>query len=162
MANDHIATYLNDHLAGSVAALELLQDLEAEHADTPSGRIFADLRADVATDRQELEAVMVRLQVTESRTRKATAWLAEKVLELKLGLDDPADGALRLLEKLETLALGIEGKRALWRALATVAEEVPGLEGIDYERLLQRADDQRNRVEKMRLDAAQAALIAGS
>ena len=63
--------------------------------------------------------------VAESRTRKATAWLTEKVTELKLRLDDPAGGALRLLEALEAVSLGIEGKRALWRALAAAAEDAP-------------------------------------
>jgi|RhiMetdeSRZDD1v2_1073273.scaffolds.fasta_scaffold609614_2 hypothetical protein len=31
MANKYLATYLNDHLAGSVAAIELLEHLEAAY-----------------------------------------------------------------------------------------------------------------------------------
>ena len=33
MANEHLATYLNDHLAGSAVALELLDQLEVTHSD---------------------------------------------------------------------------------------------------------------------------------
>jgi hypothetical protein len=158
MADEHIATYLNDHLAGSVAALELLEHLESAHAGTPLERFAAELRADVAADRQELEAIMDRLHIAQSRTRQAAVWLTEKITELKLRLDDPAGGPLRLLEALEAVALGIDGKLALWRALAVASEAMPALQLADYERLAQRAQEQRGRVEEVRLIAAKKAL----
>jgi len=101
---------------------------------------------------------MAWLQIAESRPRQATAWLAEKTTQLKLLLDDPSGGSLRLLEGLEAVAIGIAGKQALWRSLASVAADVPELQGVDYERLLQRSQDQRQRVEVLRLEAAKAAL----
>jgi hypothetical protein len=158
MGSEHLGTYLNDHLAGSVVALELLEHLEATHAGTPVADFFSKLRADIAADRQELKALMDRLEISESRTRKATAWLTEKVTELKLKLDDPKAGDLRLFESLEALSLGIEGKRSLWLTLSTVAEETAALKGIDYQRLTQRAEEQRGRVEALRLETARKAL----
>lgn len=158
MADEHLATYLNDHLAGSVAAVELLEHLEVVHAETEVGRFAAELRADVEADRRELKAVMDRLDVGESRTRKASAWLAGKLTELKLRLDDRAGGDLHLLEACEALSLGIEGKRSLWRALAAAAEDAPALRVADYERLARRAEEQRSRVEGRRLAAARTAL----
>ena len=160
MASKHLATYLNDHLAGSEAALELLEHLAVAQADTPLKSFLDELRADVLADRQELEALMARLHVAESRPRKATAWLAEKVTRLKLRLDDPSDGALRLLEGLEAVEVGIEGKRALWWALAATAEVAPELQGVDYTRLRQRAEEQHQRVELVRLGVAKAVLGA--
>jgi hypothetical protein len=162
MADEHLATYLNDHLAGSVVALELLEHLEASHYGAPLERFLAELRADIATDRRELESFMGRLGVAESRTRKASAWLAEKVTELKLRLDDKAGGDLHLFEALEALLLGIEGKRSLWLALAAAAEDAPSLQVLDYAHLVRRAEEQRSRVETMRLDAARRALSPGS
>lgn len=159
MADNHLATYLNDHLAGSVAALELLENLQVEQAGTPLESFLAGLRADIAADSQELEALMNRLHVAESRTRKASAWIAEKVTELKLRLDDPAGGALRLFESLEALSLGIEGKRSLWLALEAAAKDAPVLQILDYQRMAQRAEEQRRRVEEERLEAAKRALI---
>jgi len=44
MANKQIATYLNDHLTGSVTALELLEHLEAAYTGTPLQRFFAEVR----------------------------------------------------------------------------------------------------------------------
>lgn len=157
MANEHMATYLNDHLAGSVIALELMQHLETAHAGTPLESFIAELRADVTADRHELEGLMEQLRVTESRARKATAWLSEKFTEVKLRLDDPAGGALRLLEAFEVLSLGIEGKRGMWLALAAVAEKADWLRVVDYERLIRRAEEQRSRVEAERLRTAKAA-----
>ena len=158
MADEHIATYLNDHLAGSVVAIELLEHLEQAHAGSVLGSIFAGLRADIEADRKQLESLMTQLNVSQSGTRKVTAWLTEKVTELKLHVDDPAGGALRLLEASEAVALGIEGKLSLWRALAEVAKEEPGFGVVDYERLIERAADQHNRIEEVRLEAAKRAL----
>ena len=52
-------------------------------------------------------------------------WLVEKLSEIKLHLDDAGDGALRRLEALETVSLGIAGKAALWHALAAAASDRP-------------------------------------
>lgn len=158
MAREHIVTYLNDHLAGATGAVELLEHLEKEHADTEVGRLAAELHADVEADRQALKSLMERLEIAQSRTRKAAAWLGEKAAELKLRLDDPAGGSLRLFESLEALSLGIEGKKSLWRALATAAEEAPHLRVADYEGLIRRAEEQRSRVETARLEAARRTL----
>jgi hypothetical protein len=159
MANDYLATYLNDHLAGAVAALDLLAYLQAANAGTPVGTFLTELRADVTRDRDELEALMGRLQVSVSRTRQATAWVAQKIAELKLRLDDPAGGPLRLLEGLDALAVGIEGKLALWEALAVAADDAPALQVADYEALAGRAEEQRCRLETVRLQAARTALV---
>lgn len=161
MAGEHIATYLNDHLAASTAAIDLLEHLEKVHAGSGVGQEVARLRAEIEADRQELRAVMERLEADESRARKASAWLGGKVTELKLRLDDRAGGDLHLFEALEALSLGIEGKHGLWRALAAAAQDAPGLRVADYERLAQRAVEQRGRVEAMRLEAARKALVPG-
>jgi hypothetical protein len=162
MANEYLATYLNDHLAGSVVAIELLEHLETAQAGTAMAPFLAQLHADIVADRQELEALIDRLNLAKSRPRQATAWLTEKMTELKLRLDDPSRGALHQLESLEAVQIGIEGKRALWRALATAAEYVPELQAVEYTRLEQRAVEQHSRVELVRLDAARAAFGAAT
>jgi hypothetical protein len=160
MANESLATYLNDHLAGSVVALELLDHLEEDGAGTADASLLAGIHADIEADRQELEAFMARLGIAASTPRKATGWLVEKLSELKLHLDDAGDGALRRLEALETVSLGIAGKAALWHALAAAAEDAPVLNGLDYGRLARRAETQRDVVERLRLHAAREALGA--
>jgi hypothetical protein len=63
MANQHLAAYLNDHLAGSVTAIELREHLEKTQAGTATGRFAAELRAEIVADRQELESLMARLHI---------------------------------------------------------------------------------------------------
>ena len=161
MDNPQLATYLNDHLAGSEAALELLDHLETEHAGTQIAMLASGLRQDVEADRRELEKLMTRLGISQSATRKATAWLSEKATQLKLGLDDPKGGGLRLLEIFEALSLGIEGKRLLWRSLKTAAVYNPELQGTDYQSLEHRADDQRLGIEPFRMGAAKGTFAPG-
>jgi hypothetical protein len=158
MAHEHLTTYLNDHLAGSVVALELLDHLQATHAGSELGAFFKQLSSDIAADRDELQGLMERLEISESRTRKASAWFTEKMTELKLRLDDPKEGSLRLFESLEALSLGIEGKRSLWIALIAAAEQSPSLRILDYERLEERAQEQRDRVENLRIARAKKTL----
>jgi ferritin-like metal-binding protein YciE len=161
MANEQIATYLNDHLSGSVVAVELMENLESVYAGTEIASFIAELRGEVEADVEQLKSIMSQLKISESRTRKASAWLTEKLTEIKLRLDDPTQGNLRLFESLEALSLGIEGKKSLWLALSAAAELTPDLQIADYKSLDQRAENQRNRVEEKRLEAAKAALKLG-
>jgi hypothetical protein len=158
MSVGHLSVYLNDHFAGGSAALELLRHLERTHTGTAVAQAASALHADGSDDHGQLEQIMRSAGVTPGVVRRAAALLGEKVAELKSRVDDPAGGALRLLETLEALSLGIEGKHALWTGLASVAADVPALRGVDFSRLTERAQDQRARVERLRLDAVRAAL----
>ena len=162
MTQKYLATYLNDHLAGSETALELLEHLERVYAGRALARFAAELHADIAADRKELETLMARWGVAKSRPRAVAGWISEKLSELKLRLDDTSGGPLRQLEILDAVSIGIEGKRLLWRALAAAAERAPALGGVDYGALEQRAEEQRRRVETERLAAATAAFGAGT
>ncbi len=159
MADEYLSIYLNDHLAGSVVAVELLEHLERAYSGQPVQRFAADLRAEIEADRGELRKLMSQLSIAESRARQATAWMAEKMTLLKLRFDDWAAGEFRLFEALEALSLGIEGKRSLWLALAGAAERMPALRLLDYDRLVDRAREQRDRVEAKRLETVGAALL---
>jgi hypothetical protein len=157
MSKDHLSIYLNDHLAGSNIALEILEHLAAEAPDLSSP--LAALKKEIAEDRHQLTTLMARLHIAESRVRKAGAWIAEGLAEVKLDAEDEQGGPLRRLERLEALALGIEGKITLWSALDAAASSNNKLVGLDYGRLTERAQDQRSRIEVWRLEAARAALL---
>lgn len=135
----------------------MAEHLEATNKGTDRGRVLAGLKAEIAADQEELKAIMARLHVAESPPRKAAGWLAGKLGELKLAMDDKARGDLHRLEALEALAVGIEGKLALWNSLEAARERVPELEAVDLRRLKQRAGEQRARVEELRLEAARTA-----
>jgi hypothetical protein len=153
-ANHHLSIYLNDHLAGSVIALEML----AEVTDLPT---VAAVRAEIVADREVLEQLMADLGVEISQTRQAAAWMTEKLGKLKLHMDDPHQGALRRLELLETVAMGIGGKAALWATLAQLpGGALPLAQALDLPALIARAEDQFARLEPLRFQAAQEAFVA--
>src|SRR5688500_12929805 len=106
MAREYLATYLNDHLAGATAALELLEHVQSWYAGTQIESFAAELHADILADRGELESLMERLGVGRSVARRVAGWLAEKGAQLKLKLDDPAAKGLRLLEAMDALSIG--------------------------------------------------------
>src|SRR4051812_46308983 len=95
---DYLAIYLNDHLSGSEVGLELLEHISTTHTGQPVGRFAAELRDEIAADRQELESLMARLGIAQSRFRTMAAWLSEKLARFKLYADDRSDGPLHLLE----------------------------------------------------------------
>ena len=157
MNTKHLGTYLNDHLAGSVAALELFKRMKSANAGTPRGQVFADLLQEIERDQTALRDLLKELDFKVSPIRKTGAWLAEKFI-LKLLAENPGDRLVRF-EQLEALALGIQGTRALWHALNAVAAQAPLFEPMDLMRLEQRAKEQHECVETIRLDAARDAFL---
>ncbi len=156
MSAESLGAYLNDHLAGSVVAVEMVERAIEDNAGTPLAGALAELVGQIREDQEVLRRLLAALGVSESPLKKAGAWLIEKAGRLKLG--DTDEGPLRRLEMLETLALGVGGKLALWRALERVADRHPAVAALDLAGLAERARAQHDRVEALRLEAAAAAL----
>ena len=146
--------YLNDHLAGSVGAVELLDRLIETCEGRPLEKFFRDLRADIRQDQEQLKELIQKLGIKESAVRKAGAWIAEKVSRSKIDLEGESKEAIGLFLGLEALHLGISGKRSLWRALQAASRTLPALARLDYSGLEKRAIEQCERVEARRLEIA--------
>jgi len=157
VSRDALKTYLNDHLAGSVMAIELAERTIRENEGGPVADRLSPLVKEIREDQTVLKGLIERLGTGESSLKKAGAWLAEKAGRVKLGgTDEP--GELSRLEVLEILTTGVHGKRAMWRALRAVAERYEELRGLDLDLLECRAVEQHDELEAMRLEAAKAAL----
>ena len=156
MSAGGLGTYLNDHLAGSVMALEMIERSIGQHPGTPLSADLTWVAAEIREEQKVLRELLEGLDVKESPVKKAGAWLAEKAGRLKLG--DMAEDPLGRLEMLEALSLGIQGKLKLWMALEQVMARRAALAGVDFRRLQARAREQHDRVEAYRLEAAGEAL----
>jgi hypothetical protein len=154
MPNDPLATYLHDHLAGSTAALQLIDTLAEHERGHPLEAKLGSLRAQIEADQHTLRQIVARVDSSRHRLEQAAAWVSEKVSQAKLTLADRASHALATLEGLEALGLGILGKRALWIALGELAPRDPRLAGFDFEALEASAGAQHDLVEQERLQAA--------
>ena len=153
--NDNVAAYLSDHLAGSVAAIELIDDLTNASEDESLKQFFSDLKRDIESDQEVLEQLIARAGESEGVVRKAAAWVSEKAARAKFKVAGEDFGGLGLVQALEILLLGIRGKELLWRALGV--SNGPALQDGDLTRLKQRAVEQQQRVEEKRLEAVKAA-----
>lgn len=152
-----IAIYLNDHLAGSTGGVELARRTLGANRGTAFEAPLERLATEIAEDREALLDVMTRLEVARDPLKVWAGWLAEKCGRLKLNGRLTGYSPLSRVLELELLALGVEGKRALWRALARVAESDARLEGVDLDALIGRAERQRRLLERERLRAVELA-----
>ena len=155
-ADEALAVYLNDHLAGAAAGIELAGKLRDNNQGTELGTVMVALHRDISQDRDRLEELMRHLDLERHPVKEAAGWMLEKVSRLRL---NPAltgsDDLTRMLEA-EALSLGIEGKLSLWVALKEAAAADPRLAAADYDRLIERARSQRRALEPHRLAAAVA------
>ncbi len=149
--------YLQDHLAGATFGLELIQRCQRNNEGSELAEPLARLIAEVAEDRRTLQEIMRDVGAEASRTKVAAGWALEKVRRLKPNGKLFEYTPLARLVELESLTIGISGKRAMWRALENIASQDQRLARHDFPALAERAEDQLARVEVLRLDAARIA-----
>ena len=144
-------SYLNDHLAGSVSALEVIAHWVHVHKGKPLGDFFAAREREIKADQDVLRSVMSSLSVEESKVRQVSAWAAEKLGRARLIVAGDEAGSLGLVLTLEGIIMGVTGKKLMWRALD--AANLPQLSGYDFEELQRRAEQQIQPLEAERLRA---------
>ncbi len=149
-------SYLNDHLAGSVSALELIEHWAHEHNGKPVGDFFMDIETEVRADRDKLHEVMRALKVEESNVRQAGAWVAEKIGRARMMLAGDEPNGLGLVLTLEGLIMGVLGKKLMWSALA--AAKLTSAKGFNFDELQRRAEQQIARMDAERTRAAHRVL----
>jgi molybdopterin synthase sulfur carrier subunit len=155
-ADDPLASYLHDHLAGSNFAIELLKNLKEEHAGEPLGDFAAAELPLLLEDRGIVQEIADRTEAPSSPVKEAATWLAEKASRFKLR--HPSSREFGDFEALELLAIGVHGRVGLWRALARLATGESSLGEHDFDALANRAQQQHDRVEEQRVRLAPSAL----
>ncbi|MBV9921661.1 MAG: hypothetical protein JOY78_12530 [Pseudonocardia sp.] len=154
-SSELLGTYLDGHLAGANAGLETAKRLRKHVHDPLDAEAVGRLAEDIDQDREELRRVVERLGEGGHGVKRAVGWVAGKAHRLAVAETLTGSGHLSVLLEAETLAIGIDGKRALWEALLAVVPAYPQLADVDLAGLAERARDQRERVETIRLRAAQ-------
>ncbi len=149
-----LGIYLNDHLAGATAGTELARRTAASQGGTAVGVTLARLARELAQDRAALMEMMSALGVTVRQYKAGLAWLGEKAARLKLNGRLVARSPLSLLEEVEIMRLGVEGKVAGWRTLRKLAERDQRLDSGQLDDLIERACSQSQTLEELRVSTA--------
>jgi hypothetical protein len=160
MNEKYLRIYLQDHLAGSTAGLELARRTRGANEGTEYGPPLAKIADEIEADRRALQGVMEDLGFGGDKLKNVAAWGLEKVGRLKLNGEITGYSPLSRLVELEGLLTGITGKWGLWIALLEIAPSEPRLDVARLERLRDRAEEQRRTVEGLREKAAREAFGA--
>jgi hypothetical protein len=162
LGEEPISIYLNDHLAGATAGLQLARRVAGRNRASAWGRELEAIAADIESDRTALLHVMDRLAVAQDVVKAALGWGIAQASRLKLTGELLGYTPLSRLEEIEALALGVEGKLALWQALRRALSGDPRLQGVDLDELIARARAQRRLLERLRMQAADDAFVSRS
>ncbi|GAA2077867.1 hypothetical protein [Actinomadura alba] len=153
-----IGVYLNDHLAGSTAGVELVRRAARSQRHWVGGQVLERIAAEIAEDRAELIAMMRALGVPVRRYKVCAGWAVEKLGRVKVNRRLVRRSPLSDVIELEALRLGIEGKQAGWRVLRMLADTDDRLDPARLDRLIGRARGQAETVEDLRVRAAERLL----
>jgi hypothetical protein len=107
------ATYLRDHLAGADTAIEMVQGLRDAYRGGSEGTLFESLSEQFREDRGVVEDILAALGETPHSIKRLAGRATGGALRVVAG---GAPGDLSLFRSLEALAIGVQGKRCLWRA----------------------------------------------
>jgi uncharacterized protein YlxW (UPF0749 family) len=153
-----LSAYLNDHLAGSAAAIQLAKRCQEQHRDSELGRHLWDLVSEIEEDRQALERVMTAVGAQTNRVKQAGALSVEVLTRVKNQVPVLGSGpTVARLEEIELLSLGVEGKQLLWRLLGELSDSDERLQRFDFSVLEKRAQMQRDGLETFRISLGMAA-----
>lgn len=155
-STDPLTIYLNDHLAGATAGVELVRRAASENSGGEFGPVLRELSAEIQHDRKELIAIITGLGYPVDRAKIALGWTAEKVGRLKPNGRLRGYSPLGRLLELEGLLAGVHAKQALWRALLRTGKADPKR----LEILLARSEEQAGTVERMHHQASELAIGA--
>jgi hypothetical protein len=159
---DLLGIYLNDHLAGSLAGLELARRMAgAAEPGSESASVLARLVTELAKDRAALLEIMAALGIGVRGYKMFAAWAGEKAGRMKLNGRLATRSPLSGLEEAEVLRLGIEGKAAGWRTLRALADRDGRLDAARLDALLARAASQSEAAETLRMSGAER-ILAGT
>jgi hypothetical protein len=159
MADAPLHVYLNDHLAGATAGVDLVKTA-AENHDGELGEFFAQLADEISADYNGLTSLMDQMDAHASGAKEVLAKAGSVVSEAKFSGESVGSPTFGTFLTLETLSIGVEGKLCMWKALKVVEGEYTELASFDIDTLIERAQSQRDRIEGKRLEIASNALSA--
>jgi hypothetical protein len=159
MNTQHLSTYLSDHIALSVAGIELAKRCYSSNNESELGEFFADLIPKLEHEQQVLKTLLHKLEISDSPLKNAAAWAAEKVGRLK-----PNDSLLRYsplsrVVELETLSSGLNAQILMWNALGVCIPDEPAFSDIECAWFVKENTTYWKQLERFHQDAIYKAFV---
>ncbi len=158
--NDHLITYLNDHLAGSVAGIALAKRCQANNSDAHWGEFLTRLITLLEKEQGNPKKMIDALGSSESTVKKLAGWSAEKLSRLKLNDWLLTSSSLSLLEELEMLVMGLKAQHRMWVVLASHCGNYRQICQVDFKKAADETGAMLEELEQHHLEAARLALCA--
>ena len=143
--------YLADHLTGSDAAFAVVKRLRASHHASAEGRLFERLYHEFSEERVVVRTLLQSLGGSPFKLKRLIGQAAGSALQVAAG-GEPGD--LALFRTLESLSVGVQGKRCLWRVAQGLEPWLQAPGDKSFHALEMQAVDQWNRIEQRRLALA--------
>ena len=150
-----IATYLQDHHAGSAAGLDAFARVAEGHSDAEVREAVGRIGEEAAADQKALEAVMQSFDTSPALLKDLPAKIAEKLARLKPNQRLTERSPLSDVLEVEALVDAVHAKSLGWTVLLQLDDD--RLDKAQLQGLLKRAEDQTD--ELRRLLQSQAAKL---
>ena len=144
--------------AGRCSAATSPQQIRDQNEGEPLGEVMQRLAAAIEEDRETLVELMDALDVARNPVKQVTGWVAEKASRVKFSGATSGEPEFGTFMAIESLRLGVAGKRCLWIALREVRDDYPELRNLDLDGLIERAASQESELERERVATGAAAL----
>jgi hypothetical protein len=112
-----LAAYLREHLTGADAAIQVVERLRLTHAGSQEGRLFASLFDEFREERAVIRLLLEQVEGAPLPVKRPAAAASGAA---PVSAADGERGDLSLFRTLEGLAIGVQSKRCLWRALQSL------------------------------------------
>jgi hypothetical protein len=155
MSRTLLGIYLNDHLAGATAGVDLARRLTRNEGEWAGNGKLERIAEEIEQDRATLLEIMASLGEPVRRVEMWAGWAAEKAGRFKLNGRVVARSPLSRLMELEAMRLGVEGKVAGWRTLRARATVDSRLDADKLDELITNGRSQITRLERLRSRAAE-------
>ena len=158
---DYLETYLQDHRAGAAMGSDLARRLAEENQGTTYEGFLVTLAQEIEEDVTALEGIMERFGVTTPALKIAAAKVGERLGRLKPNERLTGYSPLSRVLELEALRAGVQGKLALWDALAQRAATDERLDAEQIAGLQGKAQKQLDGLREQHLMASREAFVDG-
>ncbi len=155
-----LASYLTDHLAAAAGGVALFQRAAAGVSRPEWREQLTALAAEVNADRDTLQALAADLEIEQSRLKQVVALAGERVGRLKPNGSLLSRTPLTDLVEIEGLRIAVAAKINGFQVLRAVAVQDERLDKETIDLLLDRAQDQADRLYRLHLMVAQELTVA--